>query len=388
MSSDVDQHERHLATQLGAEHVITFGYARHGLISILAAAGLQAGDEVILSALTCKVVPLALISLGLRPIYADICSNTLNLDARAVEAAITPRTRAVLFQHTYGNLDGVAAAEAVARRRGVLFVEDCAQCLPTRLADYTPGCWGDAAIFSNNLMKPLPAGSGGFVSTNDLDLATRVRAWQAGAQVPRLGQDWRRRAEVWAHRQLVRPLLYWPLFEFNRRIASTYRSHDVTAEIRGDITARACSLSAWQARCGEAALGTLEAAVAHRREACARYSGALRRLDGIALPCLDSPLPLYYFPVLVPGKDALLAWARRRLIQIVAWPIRTTIYPVETEASLRQYGYEPGSCGVAENVATRLVGLPTDPSISVRHLRRVTGLVEAHLHRPGVPSGH
>ncbi|HYN08792.1 MAG TPA: DegT/DnrJ/EryC1/StrS family aminotransferase [Vicinamibacterales bacterium] len=388
MSREVTRHERHLAAVLGVEHIITFGYARHGLISILVAAGLRSGDEVVLSPLTCKVVPLALMSLGLRPVYADICSNTLNLDAAAVEAAVTSGTRAVLFQHTYGNLDGVAGVEAVARRRGVLFVEDGAQCLPTRLADYTPGRWGDATIFSNNLMKPLPAGSGGLVSTNDLNLATRIRAQQTQAPVPPLRHDWWRRAEVWVHRQLVRPILYWPLFELNRRIASAYQSQEVIAEISSDITARACRISGWQARRGEAALDTLDAAVAHRRAACAMYGAGLRGLGGIRLPCLDSAFPLYYFPVLVSAKDALLATARRRLTQIVAWPIRTPIYPVETEATLRQYGYEPGSCAVAEDVARRLVGLPTDPSIPVRHIRRVTALIEEHQNRLGVPRGH
>jgi dTDP-4-amino-4,6-dideoxygalactose transaminase len=388
MSEEIARHERHLADALGVEHVITFSYARHGLVSVLAAAGLRSGDEVVLPALTCKVVPLALLSLGLRPVYADICRRTLNLDASAVEAALTQSTRAVIFQHTYGNLEGVAEVAAVARRRGLLFVEDCAQCLPTRLTDYTPGRWGDAAIFSNNLMKPLPVGSGGFVSTNQPTLAARIREWQTSVPVLSMARDWLQRAEAWVHRRVLRPALYWPLFELNRRVATVYHAHDVGAEIRSDITARAYRISDWQARKGDAALDTVAESVAHRRAACAMYGERLRTLAGISLPCLDSSFPLYYFPVLVTGKDTLLAAARRGLTEIVPWPIRTPIYPIEAEATLRQYGYEPGRCGVSEDVASRLVGLPTDPSISVGHITKVTSLIQAHETRPGAHRGH
>src|SRR3954471_18842857 len=91
-------YERQFAGQIGAAHAVAFGYARTALSAIFSAMELRHGDEVILSPLTCKVVPLTLLSLNLRPIYADVSPKTLNLDAAAVQRAIGPATRAILFQ--------------------------------------------------------------------------------------------------------------------------------------------------------------------------------------------------------------------------------------------------------------------------------------------------
>ncbi len=98
--------EHRLAQILGVENAIALGYARHGLISILRASGIGVGDCIVRPPLACKVVPLALLSLGLELVYADISEDTLNLAPAALQTAIGPRTRAVLFQHTYGQSAG------------------------------------------------------------------------------------------------------------------------------------------------------------------------------------------------------------------------------------------------------------------------------------------
>jgi perosamine synthetase len=371
-------YEEDLARRLGVSQVIAFAYARHALIAILQAAGLQAGDEVILPPLTCKVVALAILSLGLRPVYADIEAATLNLDPECVASAMTSATRAVLFQHTYGNPAGAGAVAAVSAKRSVLFVEDCAQSLPIASVDSAPGRLGRAAIFSNNLLKPLPAGSGGIAATNDVELAARVRG--ARDRYPRrsAAAEAIECLEAWAHRRILRPALYWPLFDLSRRFTATYRVQPLAAEIANEITGRAFRISRRQARQGSRWLTRLGLVAAHRRAACAAYAESLRSVDGIVMPCVDGKLPLYYFPVLVERKDDLLQAARRQRLAIVPWPMRTPIYPVEDEGALPAYGYRPGSCPVAESVARRLVGLPTDPSADAAHRAAVVRLVRMH----------
>jgi dTDP-4-amino-4,6-dideoxygalactose transaminase len=98
----------------------------------------------------------------------------------------------------------------------------------------------------------------------------------------------------------------------------------------------------------------------------------------IDIPAIDPSLPLYYFPVLVRNKSALVQAARRRGIEIIAWPRSPPIYPIEDAARLPQYGYEPGSCPVADATAGRLVGLPTHRRISARHLARIVELLRDH----------
>ena len=114
----VREYEERFAAVVGVEHALAFSYARVGLRAVLRALGAHPGDEIVLSPLTCKVVPLALLSLGLKLVYADISADTLNLDPDALEGAISPRSRAILFQHTYGSSTGIDQVAAVAARRG------------------------------------------------------------------------------------------------------------------------------------------------------------------------------------------------------------------------------------------------------------------------------
>ena len=113
-------YERALADGVGGGEAIAFAHARTALQAILEAERIGAGDEVVLSPLTCKVVPLALLALGIKPVYADIEAASLNLDPERADAAVTGRTRAIVFQHTYGVGHGAAEIAAVASRRGLI----------------------------------------------------------------------------------------------------------------------------------------------------------------------------------------------------------------------------------------------------------------------------
>ena len=107
----VQAFEHALASRLCREHVVSVTFARLGLRFLLEALGLRTGDEVIVSGLTCRVVVLAIQAAGGKPVYADLLSSgTLNMDAGSVAARLTPRTRAIVFQHTYGMSDGLEAS--------------------------------------------------------------------------------------------------------------------------------------------------------------------------------------------------------------------------------------------------------------------------------------
>jgi perosamine synthetase len=371
--------EHELARRLGVQEAVAFRFARHALIGLLEAVGAGDGDEVVLSPLNCKVVPLALQALGVKPVYADITADTLNLDPKGVAAMIGPRTRAILFQHTYGSPAGIEDVAAVASARQVVLIEDCAHCLPTASDSPSPGRSGLASIFSNNLRKPLPAGSGGFAATDDRALALRLRAKRDVSPSPPRSAELLLRAEMVIHRLVVRPRLYWPLFELSRWLTPYYRSRPVAAEIAAEIVDRAQQISEYQARAGLAAMQRIDEDARHRRQRCLDYVEALRGWNGLELPRADGSRPLYFFPVLVGDKDGLLRRARRRFIEMVAWPLRAPIYPVIDVRDLGAYHYEPGSCPVAEDVAGRIVGLPTDPHTGARERDLVVGVLRDHL---------
>ncbi len=356
----VETYELQFAKLVNKSRAIAFSNARTALRSALASSGLTRGDEVIISPLTCKVIPLTLISLDLTPVYADISQNTLNLDCLTTKSAITRATRAIIFQHTYGDSAGVEDVTKISAEKKILLIEDCAHCMPYVRNGQSSGKWGNAAIFSNNLRKPLPAGSGGFFITNDAELARKTEELRSG--FPYLGNYSKtmRHIEILIHKYLLRPISYWPFYEFNRTLCNWFKKKSLETEIDIEITQASFQLSKYQIQEGQSWLDKVGPVAEHRLECCAEYTEALRNIQGIIMPCADSSGPLYYFPVLVNNKEDILRKARNRLIELVSWPLRTPIYPIEKESELFAYGYQPGSCPIAEDVAKRLIGLPTD----------------------------
>jgi dTDP-4-amino-4,6-dideoxygalactose transaminase len=363
-------YQRHFAGQIGADHAVAFGYARTALWAILSALGLRVGDEVILSPLTCKVVPLTLLALQLKPVYADISADTLNLAAGFVERAMGPRTRAILFQHTYGNAAGIGDLARVAESAGVPVIEDCAQCLPR------PGVarFGLAAIFSNNLLKPLPAASGGVAVTNDAPLAKALHAIAAGLPAAGAAAVTRLRIEAWIQRHVLRPELYWLALRCSGRFDPAERP--LAAEITAEITRAAHAPGDGQMREGSRWLGHVGDWTAHRLACCEDYLSSLEDCRAVRLPAFDLRQPLYYFPVRSRRKQALLEEARRRRLELIAWPKTTPIYPLR-ESQLRAYGLDPASCPEAGMVARELIGLPTHTRITARHRREIVHLLRS-----------
>jgi dTDP-4-amino-4,6-dideoxygalactose transaminase len=364
------------ATLVAAARAIAFANARTALVSIFRAAGLAPGDEVILSPLTCKVVPLSVLSLQLKPVYADI-ADTLNLDARHLSAVAGPRTRAVLFQHTYGSPAGLDAVATWADARGLLLVEDRAQCLPIA-SEASMLLRGRAAIFSNNLLKPLPAGSGGVAVTDDEGLARRIEEISHAYPVTRPSAERKLRVSAWVHDHVLGPRSYWPLLNLYERFDSSYHPRAIAVELQSEIIDEACRPGPYQLRRGLESFYDLEQVVRHRRLCTADYASAITDMRHVEVATVDTSLPLYYFPVLVRDKPTLLQSARRQRIELIAWPRRTPIYPIDDASRLSAYGYEPGRCPVAESVAARLVGLPTHSRITARHRTRLMTLLRAH----------
>jgi len=376
MANRVETYEQRFGALLGEDQAaVAFSFARTALRATLTALGLQPGDEVVLSPLTCKVVPLTLLSLALKPVYADVDPGTLNLCPDAVAAALGPATGAILFQHTYGHSAGLGAVHDVAAKHGLPLVEDRAQGLPYTREAGVPGLHGKAALFSNNARKPLPAGSGGLAVTPDAHLADGIRAYRDRLPHRTRAAEQRLRLERWVHRYVVRPRLYWPLYELNRRLDANYRTRPVEQEIKTEITDTSFQISTAQANAGLRWLDRLAPTLTHRIENARAYTGALASLATVTVPFPTGDEPLYYVPVLTDHKETLLAQARKQRVELIAWPVRTPIFPIEAEEILPAYGYRPGSCPAAEAVARRLVGLPTDPSTHAQTRARMIALL-------------
>lgn len=141
----------------------------------LLALGVGAGDEVVTTPMTFIATATAILHTGARPVFADVEPATGLIDPERVERAITPRTRAILPVHLYGCMADMRALRAIADRRGLRVLEDCAHCIEGERDGVRPGQLGDAACYSFYATKNLTCGEGGALASDDPALAARVR---------------------------------------------------------------------------------------------------------------------------------------------------------------------------------------------------------------------
>lgn len=167
--------EREFADFLGAPHVVGVSSCTAAEHLTLRAFGIGAGDEVITTPMTFLATATAILHADATPVFVDVESDTGNLDASLVEAAITARTRAIVAVHLYGTMCDMHALRAIADRHGLVLIEDAAHCVEGRRDGVGPGQLGDAACFSFYATKTLTCGEGGAIAVHDDRVAERLR---------------------------------------------------------------------------------------------------------------------------------------------------------------------------------------------------------------------
>src|SRR5204862_1083213 len=172
LGPEVECFEAEFAEYLGAGHAIGVGNGTDALTLALKAMGVGPGDEVVVPSFTFYASAEAIPPTGARPVFCDVDPVSGCVTARTVRAALTPATKAVIAVHLFGNVAPVAEIEAL----GVPVLEDAAQAAGSVGPDGRPGALGRAATFSFFPSKNLGAfGDGGAITTNDDDVAERVR---------------------------------------------------------------------------------------------------------------------------------------------------------------------------------------------------------------------
>lgn len=171
----VTQFEQHFADYVGVTHATAVCNGTAGLHLALAALGIGPGDEVIVPTLTYVASVNAIAYTGATPIFVDSLRDTWQMDPEDVERHLTPRTRAIMAVHLYGQSCDMTALCEIARRQRIFLVEDCAEAFGTLYRGRHVGTFGDVAMFSFFGNKTITTGEGGMVITNDKTLAERAR---------------------------------------------------------------------------------------------------------------------------------------------------------------------------------------------------------------------
>ncbi len=169
------QFEREVAELLGCKHVIATTSGTAAIFLALAGAGIEAGDEVLVPDVTFIATANAVSLAGAKPVLVDVDPQNLNLDPAAAERAITPRTKAIIPVHVSGRAADISAISDIAKRHGLLVIEDAAEAFLSKHHGKCLGTFGRAGCFSLSPNKTITTGQGGLIATDDDQLHVRLR---------------------------------------------------------------------------------------------------------------------------------------------------------------------------------------------------------------------
>ncbi len=176
LGPEVDEFERRFAAYIGTRHCLTVANGTQAMELVLRGLDAQ-GAEVITTANAGMYATCAILSAGLKPVYCEIDSVLMTPDPEALRQAITPRTKAVIATHLYGQAADLGAITEVCRLAGVVLFEDCAEAHGAKIGARKVGSFGRAGCFSFYPTKNLGAyGDGGAITTNDDEFAARLRS--------------------------------------------------------------------------------------------------------------------------------------------------------------------------------------------------------------------
>ena len=347
--------------RIDAETYSLFFKGRVALYAILKAMGLGAGDEIVMPAYTCVVVPNAVLYLGAKPVYVDVDLRTFSARPEAMAAVLSPKVKAVLCQNTYGLSAWVDDIVAMCRERGIRTIEDCTHGYGGTFKGKPNGSWCDAAFYSSQWNKPFSTGLGGFTLVGDRDLAPKVARFCASLPRPSA----KLQIMLWTLmrvRPLISPATYYSFVKAYRYLSrkNLVAGSSSGEELEGIEMPKdyLLGMSGVQKRAAVRALKKLPAVNALRKANGALYTEHLAGsgLNHVAPEFHPDHLFLKY-PLLVHDRDGFMRKAEEARISLGDW-FRSPLHPVEGD--LDKWGFEPERYPNAVFAAAHVVNLPTD----------------------------
>ena len=341
----VTRFERMWAERIGTKHAVACSSGTAGLHCCLHALGLGPGDEVITSSFSFVASANVILYTGATPVFAEVDPLTFNMDPAAVEAAITPRTKALLIVDIFGYPADVPALVDIAKRHGLGIVEDACQSIDGDLNGRKLGTFGHPAVFGFYANKQLTTAEGGVVLTDDDDLYTLLKS---------LTNQGRSDDGAW----LV-----------HSRLGFNYRLSDVHAAIGVAQLERLDWMQDARARIADMYQQRME----HVEGVTPMYEGPQRRSWFVYAPRLDADL----------DRDAIIG--RLEDAGVSAKPYLPCIHlqPYYREA----HGHGPGELAITEAISASTIALPFFCEMTEEQVDRVCSALETAIRaeRAGAP---
>jgi len=330
LGENVQKLEVEFAEFCGSAYGIGVSDGTAALNIIMRALDIGPGDEVITVSHTFIATTEAIVLLGAKPVFVDVDPKTYLMDITQVEAKITPRTKAILPVHLYGQMVDMDALNDIASRHGLKVIEDACQAHGAEYKGRKAGSLGDAAGFSFYYSKNLGGyGEGGFITTNNADLAARMQKLRDHGSGLRYHHD---------------------LIGFNGRL------DEIQAVV---LRAKLPHLAQWNER---------------RRSLANQYNELLKNTPVVLPSTYPGSVPVYHLYVIrTPRRDELQDWLKNQGVSTgIHYPI-----PVHLQASLEYLGYGKGDLPTTEGICAEILSLPLYAEMSDPEMKYIADAIKA-----------
>jgi dTDP-4-amino-4,6-dideoxygalactose transaminase len=335
------QFEAWLAQHLGVAGAVGLSSCTTALFLAQKALGIGPGDEIITTPMTFIATSNSILHTGATPVFVDCEGRTANIDLDKVEAAITPRTRAIMPVHLYGHMVDMRRLRELADRRGLFIIEDCAHCLEGERDGVRPAQLGDVACFSFYATKNLACGEGGAVASRDQKLLDRVRSLRSHGMSKE------------AATRYTASYQHWDMLDLG------YKGN--MFDIQAALLLPQCAYveERWQLR----------------EAVCRRYEEAFAKLDGVSFPRVlkgaKSARHLFTFWVDPGRRDAVLSELQAEGIGVAVNYRAVHLLTYYRE----RLGYRRGMYPNAERIGDSTVTLPLYPGLTDEQVDAVIAAV-------------
>ncbi len=326
-----EEFESLVARRVGVRHAVACSSGTAGLHMAMVGLGIGPGDEVITTPFSFIASSNSILFVGAKPVFVDIDPSSLNMNPDAVEAAITPRTKAIVAVETFGNPRHMERYRAIADKHEIRMIEDCCEALGASHKRTSAGAFGHVGVFGFYPNKQITTGEGGMLVTDDDRLAEFCRSLRNQGRGNASGTG------------------SWFAFE---RLGYNYRMSELHAAL------------------GVAQMRRLDSILQQRAMVAERYIERFLDNSEIILPSIDSDSRMSWFVFVVRLAHEYTEEERDRIVEgmhrhdVGAAPYFPCIHlqPFYRE----RFGYAPGQFPIAESVSQRTIALPFYTGLSRR----------------------
>jgi len=334
LGEECKEFEQEFAAYCGVKHCIGVGNGLEALHLVLRAWNIGLGDEVIVPSNTYIATWLAVTYTGATPVPVEPDAQTYNLDPKLLEAAITPRTKAIIPVHLYGQVADISTISAIAQKHSIKVLEDAAQSHGAEYMGKKAGALGDAAGFSFYPGKNLGAlGDGGAITTNDSALAEKLR---------------------------------------------TLRNYGSQLKYHNEIVGFNSRLDEIQAAFLRAKLPLLDADNRHRAEIAEIYQSELSGIIELTLPfiSMDGKSAGHVYAISHPQRDRLAEHLTKHgIATMIHYPI-----PPHLQPAYSSLGKKSGDFPIAEQIHSEILSLPIGPTMPIEYAQKVVASIRRFCH--------